>query len=117
MRLLLFACLAVVAPAAVQAQPISIPSDSRAEYTALQITPKPNGLVEILSQRVGPSGTSFAMREVNCRTNQARYIGEGDTRAAAMRRKNPPWEMGPLFEGSISWHVSQFACQRAAVVR
>lgn len=117
MRVLLFAGLIVAAPDAVLAQPIAVPSDSRAEYTVLQVTPKPNGLVEILSQRVGPSGTSFAMREVNCRTNQARYIGEGDTRAEAMRRKNPPWKMGPLFEGSISWHVSQFACQRAAGVR
>lgn len=117
MRVLLLVCVTVATPAAVLAQPIPVPSDSKAEYTALQVTPKPNGLVEILSQRVGPSGISFAMREVNCRTNRARYIGEGDTRAEAMRRKNPPWEMGPLFEGSISWHVSQFACQRAAGVR
>lgn len=103
---LLLATLPLVA----WAQPIPVPSDSGATYTALQVTPKPGRRVEILSQRVGPSGTSFAWREVDCRKDQYRYLGEGETREAALRRKNPPLPMTALYEGSISWHVSRFAC-------
>lgn len=103
---LLFATLPFVA----FAQPIPVLSDSSTQYTALQITPKRDGLVEILSRRIGSSGTTFAFREVDCDTNRFRYLGEGDTRQKALRRKNPPEPLTPLFEGSISWYVSRFAC-------
>lgn len=113
MRVLLLACLAVI-PAVALAQPIPVPSDSKARYTALQVTPKPGGMVEILSRRVGPSGTSFALREVDCRNDRFRYLGEGDTREEALQRKDSPGPMADLFDGSISWHVSHFACRRVA---
>ena len=114
MRVLLLACLAASVPTAARAQPIPVPSDSKARYTALQVTPKPGGTVEILSRRVGPSGTSFALREVDCRNDRFRYLGEGDTRGEALQRKDPPWPMADLLDGSIAWHVSRFACHRAA---
>jgi len=84
------------------AQPITVPSDPRASYQALQVTPR----------RGGPSGTSYALREVDCRSDRFRYLGEGDTREAALRRASRD-ALGPLFEGSISWHVARFACGRA----
>jgi hypothetical protein len=95
----------------VAAQPISVPSDPRASYTALAIRPLANGRVEITTQRIGPSGTSFAVREIDCRTRSFRYLGEGDTRAAAEARRSPSPTMGALFQGSISDHVAAFACR------
>lgn len=114
MRVPLLARLALALSPTAQAQPIPVPSDSKARYTALQVTPKPGGTVEILSRRVGPSGTSFALREVDCRNDRFRYLGEGDTREEALQRKDSPGPMADLFDGSISWHVSHFACRRAA---
>jgi hypothetical protein len=114
MRILLLVSLAVVAADGAMAQQISIPSDRTANYTAMQITRKANDLVEIATRRIGTSGTTFALREVNCRTTQARYLGEGDTLEEAMRRKNSDSSLKPLLEGSISWEVSRYACQQPA---
>ena len=99
---------AVAAPAF--AQTVSVPSDPWSRYQALDVTRKPNGRVEILTRRDGPSGTSFALREVDCRTSRFRYLGEGDTREEAMEATNQD-KLGPLTEGSISWHIARFACR------
>jgi len=106
------ASFALMGVAPLAAQPISVPSDPRASYTALQVTPQPNGVVTILTRRAGPSGTSFALREVDCRSDRARYLGEGDTAEEAQHGRTPG-TMAPLAAGSISWHVARFACATA----
>ena len=104
-----------VGAASASAQPIPVPSDSVALYEALDVTPKPNGLVEILSRREGRSGTTFSLREVDCGSDLFRYLGAGDTRQEAMRREaQNSTALAPLVEGSISWHVARFACSSAA---
>jgi hypothetical protein len=114
MRYVLFSGLAaafLVGPA--QAQPVPVPSDPRASYVALDIKPKPRGMVEVLTRRDGPSGVSFSLREIDCGRRTFRYIGEGDTRdevARASARSRPGNTMGPLTDGSISTHVANFAC-------
>lgn len=105
------AALLVANPAV--AQPISVPSDPRARYEALEIAPRRNGLLEIVTRRDGPSGTSFAVREVDCRGDRFRYVGEGDTLVEAKRRTDSN-RLAPLVEGSISWHVARFACRSVA---
>lgn len=96
------------------AQPIPVPSDPRARYTALEIKPKPHGRVEILTRREGPSGISFALREIDCDKRTFRYLGEGDTQEAAARgeQRNAAnnQRLGPLTEGSISTEIATFAC-------
>lgn len=95
------------------AQPIPVPSDPRASYAALDIKLKPRGMVEVLTRRDGPSGISFALREIDCGRRSFRYIGEGDTREEAARasaRSRPGNTMGPLTDGSISTHLANFAC-------
>ena len=62
-----------------------------------------------LSCRIGPSGVSYALREVNCKTHKAFYLGEGDTQEAAMHGVKSG--NGNLNPGSISWEVARFACQ------
>lgn len=107
---LLAAALFVCGPAL--AQPVPVPSDPRARYDAIWMTRKPNGLIEVLTRREGPSGVRFALREVDCRGNRFRYLGEGDTREQAEQRRNRD-QLTPLTEGSISTEVSQFACRNA----
>jgi hypothetical protein len=105
------AVLALTASAA-HAQSISVPSDARARYEAVSTTKRPDGLVEIITRRQGPSGMSFARREVDCRRRTFRYVGEGDTLEEAKRQGPNPGQMAELVQGSISWHVVQFACRR-----
>ena len=107
---LIMATLVVCYPAI--AQPISVLSDSRAKYTALDVKAKDKGLVEILTRREGPSGTSFARREIDCANARFRYLGQGDTREQAMQamQANMVDTMGPLTDGSISTYVAAFAC-------
>lgn len=69
-----------------------------------------NGRVIIVTERRGPSGTSFLRREVDCPTRTNRQLGDAETLAEA---KKPPARLPaftPLVEGSISWHVSAYAC-------
>ncbi|MBP0447283.1 hypothetical protein J8J14_21150 [Roseomonas sp. SSH11] len=112
MRTLLPSAALLLLSAHATAQPVAVPSDPRAKYEALAVTRKPNGLVEILTRRDGPSGISFSIREIDCRANRFRYLGEGDTREQAERRTKRD-TMGPLTEQSISTYISQFACRNA----
>lgn len=105
------AILALAASAA-SAQSIAVPSDPRARYEAVSTTKRPDGLVEIITRRQGPSGVSYARREVDCRRRTFRYVGEGDTLDEAKRPGPNPGQMAELVQGSISWHVVQFACRR-----
>ena len=103
------AAAAVVSADPVGVQPIPVPSDSGASYSSLRITTKANGIVEILSRRNGPSGTTFALREVDCKTHKAFYLGDGDTQEAALHGVKSG--NGNLNPGSISWEVARFACR------
>ena len=113
MRSVWMSALIAVAAVPAAAQPVPVPSDANARYQALNVTRKLNGHVEILTRRDGPSGRSFALREVDCRSDRFRYLGEGDTREEALQRHAHD-QLSPLLEGSISWHVARFACRSAA---
>jgi hypothetical protein len=108
---LAFAALAMVAASAsvAAAQPIPVPSDPRARYEAVSVDKRRDGLVEIITRRQGPSGTSFARREVDCRQRLFRYIGEGDTLEQA-KRPAPNWSeplrLDPLGQNSATCRTS-----------
>jgi hypothetical protein len=93
------------------AQAIAVPSDPRARYELVRKVRRDDGLVEITTRRQGPSGTSFARREVDCRRRLFRYLSEGDTLEEARRPAPSPGRMSPLFDGSISDHIARFACR------
>lgn len=102
--------LMLALPANTVAQPIAVPSDPRASYSAVERRSLGPDRVEIITRREGPSGVTFARREVDCRALTFRYLGEGDTLAQARRPGPPPTRMAQLVEGSISYHVVHFAC-------
>ena len=92
---------------------ISAPSDPGARYRILEIESLPNGNLEVVSRRDGPSGTSFARREIDCVAYAFRYLGEGDTRDEAMLDRSSQ-NMGPLTGSSASSDVANAACARGA---
>lgn len=109
----LVAVLAIASPVAdafgQMGKPISVPSDPKARYWAVEGKRTSPTMVEILTKREGPSGTSYALRQIDCARRQFRYLGDGDTLAAA-KNGTPSDRMGPLMAGSISTEVSDYAC-------
>jgi hypothetical protein len=91
---------------------IPVPSDPRATYHLLQWSTLPNGHREALTGREGPSGISYARREIDCEGMRFRYLGEGDTRAEAEADAPNRGEMAELIPGSISTEVSEYVCRK-----
>lgn len=90
---------------------VKVPSDGRAKYTILEVSKPQNHVVEALSKRIGPSGTSYSRRQINCRKNTFKYLDDGDTLAEVNDGKyNISSYMGDLVNGSISYYISHWAC-------
>ena len=90
---------------------VSVPSDPNARYKIAVLAGFDRSALSVVSQRQGPSGTSFAIREVNCINQTFRYMGEGDTLQDAMANIRDTDRMAALFTGSISYHIVQAACR------
>ncbi|KMK66035.1 hypothetical protein [Puniceibacterium sp. IMCC21224] len=93
---------------------IKIPSDPKAMYFVLGIDGRTDGRIEITTRREGPSGTSFAIRLVQCEPLLFGYIADGDSQADLVREPAP--EMTELVDGSISDVISKAACATTVAV-
>lgn len=106
----MFAVIAVAALPALAAEiPLPVPSDAKAHYFVLDRDTKGTER-KITTKRVGPSGTSYAQRLVNCSAGTVKYLGDGET-LAAMKASKPDANMGPLVQGSIAYYVAKAACK------
>ena len=107
-RQLLTAILAltVASTASAKTRNIPVPSDPKATCKVLNITRKPGGLVEITTERQGPSGTSYTRRLVNCTSQTFKYTGDADT-LEGLNQINAADPMGELVPGSISYYISR----------
>ena len=94
---------------------ISAPSDLGASYRILRINAIEGGNLEVLSRRDGPSGTSFARREIDCRSYTYRYLGEGDTQEEAEIDTSNIGTMSALTGTSASSDAANAACKRGAL--
>jgi hypothetical protein len=83
-----------------------------AQYRLLRQRTLSNGHLEVLTERTGSSGTSYARREIDCDAGTFRYLGEGDTQAEAEQDGPKPGAMGKLIYPSISSETAQFACAK-----
>lgn len=92
---------------------IPSPSDPRARYRILSVNRLPSSRLEVLSRRDGPSGASFARREIDCNAMTYRYLGEGESRAEAERDSPNPGPMTGLTGTSASSDVAVAACARS----
>lgn len=100
-------------PPATDGKPITVVSDPGVTYHLLESSKMPNGNLEIVTRRDGPSGTSFARREVDCGAMTFRYLGEGDSLADAQRDSPNIGSMAEAMSTSISGEVSRFACSQS----
>lgn len=90
---------------------VSVPTDPGATYKiVVQDLGYGRSALVVISQRIGSSGTSFAVREVNCDASTFRYMGEGDTLEEAMNSVDDTATMSPLVDGSISDYIVRAAC-------
>ena len=89
--------------------PISVPSDTKAQYFVLERDTKGNKR-KITTKRIGPSGTSYSQRLVNCSAHTAKYLGDGET-LEGMRTSKPDVNMGPIVQGSITFYIAEAACR------
>jgi len=99
-------------PSGEEGYAIPAPSDSGARYQILSVNRLPDGHLEVLSRRTGPSGTSFARREIDCDAMTYRYLGEGDSRAEAENDSPNAGPMTALTGTSASSDVAVAACAR-----
>lgn len=106
----LAACICLAGPA--EAERILVPSDMKATYDidVLDVGMGKRALL-VISKRVGPSGTYFTAREVNCLADTFRYVGEGDTFEKMKANINERGTMSTLVEGSISYYIVNAACR------
>ncbi len=79
MRNRMFAILALAAtPALAFETKLAVPSDTKAQYFVLDRDTKGNER-KITTKRVGPSGTGYSQRLVNCSAGTFKYLGDGET--------------------------------------
>lgn len=97
-------------PANEAGTPYSVPADPNASYLLLSVKRGSGGNIIAMTRRTGSCGTSYSNREINCRSQLARYIGEGDTLAEAEQPSPNPGEMSSLVEGSSTHAAVQAAC-------
>ncbi|MFA0999199.1 MULTISPECIES: hypothetical protein [Pseudomonas syringae group] len=65
---------------------------------------------KITTKRVGPSGTGYSQRLVNCSAGTFKYLGDGET-LTEMKASKHGGSMAPLTQGSISYYVAEAACE------
>ena len=97
--------------------PVSVPSDSASYGIVVKDVGFGKEALMVISQRVGKSGTSFAVREVNCYNSTFRYVGESNISASDAMASAATYNAGsmsPLTKGSISYYISNKACQVGA---
>jgi hypothetical protein len=91
--------------------PIKVGSDPRAKYFLLDIRRTGDNLIEVLTLRDGPSGKSYAVREIKESSLSFRYLAEGDSplELIANRVQKRIGEFCALESESISDCVCRFA--------
>jgi hypothetical protein len=88
-----------------------IPSVDNADYFLLKASVLSDGNVVALSRRDSSQrGSVYSKREFQCEKGLVRYLGSGDTRAAAEESQQPPDEFGKLVKGSSAYLTAQVAC-------
>lgn len=89
-------------------RPLIVSSDPRADYCEIDR----GGTADhptLTSRRVGPSGTSYSIREFDCTNRTWKYLGTGDTLDEAQSGKGAGWASN-LVDGSIEASLFRQTC-------
>lgn len=95
---------------------VDVPSDPKGRYRLVDVQRGRPGFAVITTERNGPSGQSFAVRECSCPVQSYRYLGDAATLAEAKRERATHDTFADLVhdgkgQGSVSYHVCVFACR------
>ncbi len=93
----------------IEGREFRVPSDAKARYFMLEQSRKGSQATTI-TKRVGSSGTAYSKRLYDCKKQQFKYLGTGET-LQAMNASKPDPKMSSLVEGSISYYVMLEACK------
>lgn len=92
---------------------VPVPSDPGTTYHLAQWARLPNGRLEALTRSDGPSGATFARREIDCRARTFRMLGQGRMREEALADRSDPGPMTALPSRSNSADIASFVCAKA----
>jgi hypothetical protein len=88
---------------------IPVPTDKTSTYMTLELTHKPHGVVEVITERSGDKAHSYTIRDCDCPVSKYRILGQGKTMEEA-RRRYPSDGVTELVEGSVSYDICTHAC-------
>lgn len=97
-----------VAAAPLAGKEFRIPSDTKARWGLIDIKQDPSGSM-IFTHRVGPSGTTYSIRQYNCVSERVRYVSTGET-IAEMRTSKADAQMSEIQPRSIAYYLGRLAC-------
>ena len=88
---------------------IAVPTDSTSTYTAIDLTQRPAGVVEVITERGGNKSHFYTIRDCDCPASKYRILGQGKTMEEA-RRRYPSDGSTELVKGSVSYDICAYAC-------
>lgn len=93
-------------------RPTNIPvmhTEPNTSYTIVAKNSLDAGYVDVLVERIGSSGKSYAWREISCRTKMQRYMGTGNTIAKALDYQPDKYMSEPVLHSS-AYYTVHMAC-------
>lgn len=88
---------------------LKVPSDPHGRYYVIDISPYQMNQ-SITTIRIGKSGESYSLREIDCKQSLVRYLGTGDTLEEMMVLRPDP-KLGDIFPEAIAYYVARRACR------
>ena len=88
---------------------IPVPTDKTSTYMTLELKHKPDGVVEVITERSGDKAHSYTIRDCDCPVSKYRILGQGKTMDEA-RGRYPSDGVTELVEGSVSYDICMHAC-------
>ncbi len=88
---------------------LSVPSDPGATYFVLKKAGTKQKPI-LTTKRTGSSGSSFAIREFDCKNKTARYLADSST-LEGLEGSKPEPSMSPVVEESVAWYQLRYSCK------
>jgi hypothetical protein len=89
---------------------IQVPWHKSTRLTALEVTRTGLDTVDVLTRRDSKSGTSYALRRIDCAAREFQYLGEGATEQQAKAGRASDLKKNRLTDGTISFYVAAHVC-------
>lgn len=98
-----------VAAATVYGMEFRIPTDRKARWGLIDLKKDGATKAMIATHRIGPAGTTYAIRHYDCAKHLVRYVATGET-IAEMRRSTADETMSEIVDRSMAYYLGRLAC-------